>query len=296
MESFKKQVDSMRPTHKTAEQVNAENAQRISALADCAEEFTKNAVLEEARRTYQGTNLKVRMALNMYLPRIGIMEIGLHRGQYQEGMNGNNLSPLVDIKDVFSLRVKARDGNEHSGGHDQIFDQRNHSQLRLGKAVGWVCGDTGIPTGGERPLKAEKERMVRGAVGDGVIPQGPDGVAEALCRQLLDRYIVFEGEPDRGGNIRLSKDPVCDLADTLGLRHCDERLIFQVGQVKHWVWVGFVGNGLVGQRAVGRQSNNKDVLAQKIVMEWGVGFRGGNMHDGKADFKVKKHLIQRSGV
>ena len=72
-------------------------------------------------------------------------------------------------------------GNERSGGHDQILDQRNHSQLRLGKAIGWVCGDTGIPTGGERPLKAEKERMVRGAVGDGVIPQGPNGVAKALC-------------------------------------------------------------------------------------------------------------------
>ena len=105
MESFKKQVESMRPTHKTAEQVNAENAQQISALADCAEEFIKNAVLQEARRTYQGTNLKVRMALNMYLPRIGIMEIALHRGQHQEGMNGNNLSPLVDIKDASQCRL-----------------------------------------------------------------------------------------------------------------------------------------------------------------------------------------------
>lgn len=113
MESFRKQVESMRPTPKTAEQVNAENARQISALADCAEEFIKNAVLQEARRTYQGTNLKVHMALIMYLPRIGSMEIALHRGQHREGINKNNRSPLVDIKDTSQSRLFSTISTQH---------------------------------------------------------------------------------------------------------------------------------------------------------------------------------------
>lgn len=108
MESFRQQVESIRPTPKTTEQVNAENLCRISALAECAEAFIKDAVLREAQRTYQGKRLKVNMALNMYLPHIGCLEIALNRGQYREGMNQNNRSPLVDIKDTSERRIRKR--------------------------------------------------------------------------------------------------------------------------------------------------------------------------------------------
>ena len=80
MESFRQQVESIRPTPKTTEQVNAENLCRISALAECAEAFIKDAVLREAQRTYQGKRLKVNMALNMYLPHIGCLEQGTVQG------------------------------------------------------------------------------------------------------------------------------------------------------------------------------------------------------------------------
>lgn len=113
MESFRQQVESIRPTPKTTEQVNAENLCRISALAECAEAFIKDAVLREAQRTYQGKRLKVNMALNMYLPHIGCLEIALNRGQYMEGMNQNNRSPLVDIKDTSKRRMFSTVSTQH---------------------------------------------------------------------------------------------------------------------------------------------------------------------------------------